>query len=238
MICCAEAFALWTSTCPTFTVDPVGGLIRHQKGVSRHIPQPEMPILEPAKSLAEAIPAPITAAQPKKIVEDMKMDTLDKNFGKTNDNIDSILRYLRDARVQTDTAYDELGKRVNEISESNDVHFSLDGLASSLAGVALDDGRGGRGYLQTKQGTMIILTIRGSADVLTGTVTAAVKKNGVLNGFEVSLDPTDNPTFASNRVDPGTYNYDAADIISVVVTTSAGLTPSVDIDVSLGLVHG
>lgn len=197
-----------------------------------------MPILEPVKSLAEAVPAPISAAQPPKLVADRKMEAFDSNFATVNDNQDTILRYLREARVQTDTAYDELGKRVNEISESSDIAFSLDGLTSSMTEVAMVDAHVKRGYVQTKQGTMIILAIRGSADVLTGTVTAAVKKNGVLNGFEVSLDPTDNPTFASNRVDPGTYNYDAADILSVVVTTSAGLTPSVDIDVSLGLVHG
>lgn len=238
MICCQQAFALWTSSCPTFIINPSGGLIRHQKGVTRHIPQPEMPIFEPTKGLKNAIPAPVSAAQPPKIVNDMKMEALDRDISTTNDNADSVIRYLAESRVLSDTTYDELAKRLNEISESTDVAFSSDALSSSMTEVAMVDGRGNRGYVQTKQGTMILLTIRGSADVLTGTVTAAVKKNGVLNGFEVSLDPTDNPTFGSNRVDPGTYNYDAADILSGVVTTSSGLTPALDIDVSLGLVHG
>jgi hypothetical protein len=237
--CCAEGFFLWEATCPTFIANPPAGLISEQKGVTRHIPQPEMPIMEPAKGLKDAIPAPVSAAQPPKVVQDMKMATFDQNFSTTNDNIDSILRYLRESRVLSDTTYDELAKRVNEISESTDVAYAYDALASDLTDEPMIGGPGERGYVQTKQGTMVILAVRASEAILTGSITVSVQKNGVSNGFTVSLLPTDeDPTYAFNRVDPGTYNYAAGDILSTTVTTSAGLTPAVDIDVSLGLVHG
>lgn len=237
MICCAQAYALWMSTCPTFTADPPGGVLSQQKGVTRHIPQPEMPVLQPTQSLAEAVPAPVSAAQPPKITADSQIQAMDGMIGTTNNNIDQILRYLREGRVLSDTAYDELAKRVNEIGENYDVAFSADALSAGMAGVLLSDGRAGRGYVQTKQGTMVTLAIRASADILGGTVTAEVKKNGILTGYQVVLDTT-NPTSNVNYIEPGTYNYAAADILSAVVTTSADLLPAPDIDVSLGLVHG
>jgi hypothetical protein len=137
----------------------------------------------------------------------------------------------------SDTAYDELAKRVNELGENYDVAFSADAVTPGMTEVALDDGRALRGYVQTKQGTMIVLAIRASTAILAGTVTAEVKKNGVLTGFQVVLDTT-NPTSNTNWIEPGTYNYAAADILAAVVSTSADLSPAPDIDVSLGLVHG
>lgn len=236
-ICCAQAYALWMSTCPTFTADPPGGLLSEQKGVTRHIPQPELPILEPSKSLAESVPAPVSAAQPPKITADTQIQAIDGMMGKTNDNIDQIMRYLREGRVLSDTAYDELAKRVNELGENYDIAFSADAITPSMAAVALSDGRSARGYVQTKQGTMVVLAIRASTAILAGSVTAEVKKNGTLTGFQVVLDTT-NPTSNTNYIEPGTYNYAATDILSAVVTTSAGLSPAPNIDVSLGLVHG
>lgn len=145
--------------------------------------------------------------------------------------------FLTDQRNYHDGAYDELARRLNEITASTSFGFFQDNVAAGQSSVALSNGMSTRGYCAQVSGSVVSITVKSNAARTAGTLTVEPTINGTGVGITAVLDGT-NTTSHFTPQDAGLDTFVAGDNLGAIITTTGAWAPTTaDIDVAVGVVY-
>lgn len=148
-----------------------------------------------------------------------------------------LYAFLTDQRNYHDGAYDELARRLNEVTASVALGFFQDNAAAGQSSVALSNGMTTRGYCAAVAGSVVSVTVKSNAARSAGTLTIEPTINGTGVGITAVLDAT-NTTSHFTTQDAGLDTFAAGDNIGAIITTDGSWAPTTaDIDVAVGVAY-